>query len=109
MKDAKKGTVTLVESEIETARMSRRSGLAAIGAAALGGALVASGARRAEAQVSDNDRGQHADAAGGGSDSDTGPGSDPPGGGRRVRSQGGCSDSDSGQWADAAGHGSRCR
>ena len=99
---------TLSADEITTERVSRRGSLGRIGSMVLGAAFISARATGAAAQTTDTDSGQHADHVGAGSDSDTGPGADPPGHGHRVRREG-CTDHDTGQWADAPGFGSRCK
>jgi hypothetical protein len=102
MEDDTKKKRSLDEGEIVSAKVSRRTSLALIvGAAAVGVVMAPS---RSSAQTTDRDP---TDNAGEGSDSDTGPGSDPPGHGHRRRIEG-CTDGDSGRWADVAGWGSRC-
>src|SRR3954469_8252091 len=88
-----------------TRKLSRRSFLGRVaGGAIAGGAALTVLGGRAEAQITDGDRGPNSDRVGRGrgiSDTDSGPNSDPPGRGRGS----GPTDSDSGPNADAAGHG----
>src|ERR1700710_1826254 len=81
-----------------TRKLSRRSFLGRVaGGAIAGGAALTVLGGRAEAQVTDGDRGPNADPAGRGrgvSDSDSGPNADPAGRGRGSAS--GITDSDSG-------------
>lgn len=104
-----------------TRKLSRRSFLATVaGTVAAAGVITVVAADPAEAFQTDSDSGPNSDPPGGGrgsgrrssgcTDSDTGRNSDPAGNGRcrrRVR-QSGCTDSDRGRNSDPAGNG-RCR
>jgi hypothetical protein len=103
-----------------TRKLSRRSFLATVaGTVAAAGVITVVAADPAEAFQTDSDSGPNSDPPGGGrgnrggsgcTDSDTGRYSDPAGNGRcrrRARSSG-CTDRDSGRYSDPAGNG-RCR
>ena len=106
-----------------TRKLSRRSFLATVaGTVAAAGAITIVAADPAEAFQTDSDSGPNSDPPGGGrgkggrrggsgcTDSDTGRYSDPAGNGRCRRrvNRSGCTDSDSGRYSDPAGNG-RCR
>lgn len=109
---------TLVETEIVTERIGRRSSIVALigGSVAAAVGLVAGTPSKAEAQCTDSDGGPHADPGGHGrrcghhcSDSDGGHHADPAGGGRHCGGGGHrCTDSDGGRYADPAGRGRHC-
>jgi hypothetical protein len=109
----KKDLKTLLDSEIVTDdRMGRRSSLRMIGAGFLGAAVAAAvglrpGSAEAQSGPSDSDSGPGEDPPGrgrtGASDRDAGPNEDRPGHG--VCAMRGQSDSDSGPGEDPAGHG----
>lgn len=94
-----------------TRKLNRRSFLGRVvgGAVAGGGALVLLNGK-AEAQITDSDRGPNADAVGRGrgtglTDSDSGPNADTAGNGRGSTSRRPCTDNDQGPNSDRAGDG----